>query len=167
MSQTTAPAINMSKGFAGLLGDSSDNHARTGFNAGVLYLGRLVSLDTASGEDGVKHPAAAGDITTATVAGVVGHSHAFESTPGDGLNPAWPAKSAVPVVDKGYIWVVVEEAVSRGADAFARHTVNGGLDQLGAFRSDADTANAVAVPNARFESSTTGAGIALLAINMP
>ena len=52
-------------------------------------------------------------------------------------------KDTVGVLRKGRIWVPIEQAVTpHSSPVFIRHTVNGGLDQLGAFRIDADTANA-------------------------
>ena len=58
----------------------------------------------------------------------------------------------------------VDEAVSAGDPVFFRHT--GAAADIGKFRNDADTANADAVAGAKFESSTTGAGIAVLSLNV-
>lgn len=69
-------------------------------------------------------------------------------------------------VKRGLVVVQVEEAVTAGLPAFVRHTANGGNTQLGRFRSDADTANATQIP-ARYATSTSGAGLAVLDINLP
>lgn len=73
----------------------------------------------------------------------------------------------VGAIASGAVWVIVEEAVTRGGTVYVRHTANGGNTQLGACRSDADTANAAALTGARYLSTTSGAGLALVAINVP
>lgn len=56
----------------------------------------------------------------------------------------------VPVLYKGAVWVVTEDACSAGGGAFVRIGSGSGGSQLGSFRSDADTATAVQVTNARY-----------------
>lgn len=84
---------------------------------------------------------------------------------------AYDENENVPLLTSGTIWVVVEDAVTRGERAYMRHTANGANETLGAFRSDADNDGdddtAVALPNCRFASSTDGAGIAMLEVNLP
>lgn len=53
---------------------------------------------------------------------------------------------------EGVVWVIPEVAVLPGEPVFVRHTANGGNTQLGAFRNDADTANALQI-NARWRSA--------------
>lgn len=53
----------------------------------------------------------------------------------------------------GYIVVKAEVAVSKDDPVFFRHTANGALDTLGAFRNDADTANADEITGAKFAES--------------
>jgi hypothetical protein len=65
------------------------------------------------------------------------------------------------IVEKGWVWVDVEDAVTSGDSVFCR-AVAAGAEQLGAFRSDADGTDAVAVPNAVFRTSTSGAGLAIV-----
>jgi hypothetical protein len=65
----------------------------------------------------------------------------------------------------GEVWVDVEEAVTAGGEAFVRFTDAGALG-LGAFRSDADTADAIGLPNARYASTTAGAGIAKVTLGV-
>lgn len=79
-----------------------------------------------------------------------------------GLKPFAP----MTVVRKGLIWVIVEDAVAKDATPFMRHTPNGaGKLQKGAFRSDADTANAIKLRGCVFRSSTSGAGLAQLEVD--
>lgn len=68
---------------------------------------------------------------------------------------------------RGTWWVEVEEAVSLADNVFFRHTAGAGGTILGQFRTDADTASADQVSNARWMSETDGPGIALLALNLP
>jgi hypothetical protein len=82
------------------------------------------------------------------------------------------SNEAVNIVTKGRVWVTVEDAVSAGQSAFVRFTADsdGAGDAtrpVGNFRSDADTDEAVELPESRFETSTSGAGLALLYINLP
>lgn len=89
----------------------------------------------------------------------------FEANTGDAgpgsTNPIQPGEIAY-VLRKGGEWVYVEGAVSKGGQVFVRTAANGGNTQLGAFRGDDDSGNAVAVPGAVFDSSTTGADFAKL-----
>lgn len=73
---------------------------------------------------------------------------------------------AISTLRKGRIWVFAEEAVDPTDAVFLRHTVNGGLIP-GDFRTDADTANADQITNAKWVSVLTAAGLAILEINMP
>lgn len=68
------------------------------------------------------------------------------------------------ILEKGWALVAVEDAVASGDAVFCR-AVAAGAEQLGAFRSDADGTDAVAVPNAVFRSSTSGAGLAIVELN--
>ncbi len=60
----------------------------------------------------------------------------------------------VPVLVEGRIVVATEDAVADGGSAFVRF-VAAGLEENGAFRSDADTADAAAVPGLYFRSAGT------------
>jgi hypothetical protein len=167
MSQTTAPLINQETAFAGLIADSfqpKDVLSKVNLTE-LSYLGRFVSR-AAGGDDRIKAPAAAGDVAADTLVGVVGHSHAQESTR-DSEDPAYAIKATVPVLKKGRIWVVVEEAVDAGKPVYVRHTANGPLVKLGACRSDADTANAAVAPGCFFASTATAAGLAQVDVNLP
>lgn len=64
-------------------------------------------------------------------------------------------------------WVVeVEHAVAVGDPVYFRHTAGAG-EEAGSWRMDADTADADLVANARYRTSTTGRGLAVLALNRP
>lgn len=64
----------------------------------------------------------------------------------------------VPCLYFGHIWVYSETAVTDRAPVYCRIASGAGGSTLGAFRTDADTATAILVPNARFHRDSTGAG---------
>jgi hypothetical protein len=59
-------------------------------------------------------------------------------------------QESVPVLVRGAVWVETEDACSAGGSVFVRIGAGAGGTQLGAFRSDADTATAVTVTGARY-----------------
>lgn len=75
--------------------------------------------------------------------------------------PSYKEGDDAAVLRLGDVWVRVEEAVTPDDAVFMRFTAGVG-EQKGAFRTDTDGGDAVAVTKARFLSSTTGAGIAKL-----
>src|SRR5690606_13831293 len=74
-------------------------------------------------------------------------------------------------LEKGEIFVAVEGAVTAGEQAYVRFAANGELKQKGAFCADASlsagTPTAAKLPGSRYTSSTTGAGIAKVRLNLP
>ena len=80
-----------------------------------------------------------------------------------GLKP----KATVSVMEKGRCWVVVEQAVAKEDPVYIRHTPNGaGKLQLGAFRKDADTANALQMKGCRYlTTQATPGGLAMVEVD--
>lgn len=68
----------------------------------------------------------------------------------------------VPVLQRGKIFVSPEQAVTPADPVYMRFAVNGGLNVLGAFRKDADTANAVLVKGAKWLVGAGAGGVATL-----
>lgn len=83
------------------------------------------------------------------------------SRPPYDANNAYSDKDPVPVLRKGLIWVPVEAAVTQYADVYLRTAVNGGLTVIGGFAGAAGTGLSK-LPNARWLSTTAGAGLAVL-----
>ena len=87
------------------------------------------------------------------------------------VNPTGSPKNAtapfkmMSLVHSGDMLVEVEEAVTAGDPVFFRHTAGAGGSTLGIFRNDADTASADQVTGAKFKSTTTGAGLAVIGLN--
>lgn len=144
----------------GIVGRTIDRIASTVIQSGTLVV--------QGASDGVcKRPASSGDVGKAlgvAPARVTSDSR-FPST--STADSTYQVGDNVGAIAEGHVWVVVEEAVSAGAACYVRHTANGGNTLLGAFRSDADTANAALLSGARYLTSTTGSGLALVAINVP
>ena len=130
--------------------------------------GVLVVEDTTGLSDERAHlPQATGDITTVgKVAGIAVHSHAVEQNKGGINNLGYEPQSAISVLRKGRCYVEVEDAVVKGGLPFVRFAASAS-EQLGAFRSDADTADAVALPNARYTTSAGAGELAEVEINLP
>jgi len=77
--------------------------------------------------------------------------------------------TSIPTLTQGRIWVLAEDVISSLDDSvYLRHTANGAVNIAGRFRTDADTARADQIANARWLSLTTAVNqLALLEINMP
>lgn len=90
-------------------------------------------------------------------------------TPNDDGIAKYEDGVAVPVLKKGRIWVLAEDAVTSLADAvYLRHTANGAVNVAGRFRTDADTNRADVIANARWKTLTTAINqLAILEINLP
>lgn len=159
MSQTSY-AIQADQAFAGLLADF-DSSVRSSISlaneesAAVEY-GRGVTFGTAPTEQ-FALPASTGFI----FAGVVVHKQAHDDLDADGPVEGENAE----ILNRGRVWVIVEEAIAITDPVFLRHTAN--VFTPGSFRTDADTANADELTNCRWLTETSAAGIALLEVNAP
>lgn len=166
----TSYAINLSAvAYPGQPGDIGRQDKTTALAvAASLPYGVLVVRDgtnTSGFNVAGKVPALATDVTA--LGSILGVSIADQARPQDPSVAAavYPINSAVPVMRYGRIWVVVEEAVNAGDQAFARFASGAGGTQLGAFRKSADTATASAVPSAYYVSSqATIGGYAMLEV---
>lgn len=173
MSQTSY-AEQFTVGQLGQLADQGFTDKVSRYSAAVIPFGRLVALDTNPGK--VKLPAAATDILDANsesrpVEGIVISTQAIQEQATNTLGvananvPAYPIGYNFSVLRKGRVWVWAEEAVTPADQVFVRHTAAGN-NKPGNFRQDADTANAALLKGARFMSTTTGAGLVLVEINL-
>jgi len=161
--QTTTPSIDMSPGFNGMLADGYGSVRDIVTSLAVVALvgiGKLVVTDQVNGDDAARVPASAADVNN-LAKGVAFHAQSQEVSVS--VNAEWPIKSAFPTLKKGRVWVSVEDAVDAGQPAFVRF--QGGNE--GGFRSDVDTSNAVQLQASKFVTSTTGAGIAVVELNLP
>ena len=161
MSQQTSYAFNMPLAVEGKIADSEFNLKEgTWVATEAIAFGRGVTKVIGE-DDQIQLP----DGTDNTFHGVsIMHQNDEQSLSG---NTNYDINEPINVMRKGKIWVHVEEAVDPDTDSpFFRYAA-GSETVLGRFRTDADTATAAAVPNARFVTSTSGAGLAVLEINNP
>lgn len=148
--------------FEGMEADNSAVKERLSGQAAVIIpFGRLVVADDVQDSPHtVVLPTATGQVTDGHALGVSVGDVSKQEGPTLGVNQ-YAVDDAVPVLRRGRIHVITEDAVTVvGTPAFVRFAA-GTFPNLGAFRTDADTATAVALPGARF---MTLAGIGELSI---
>lgn len=151
-------------GFAGMPGETGDYLSRAYLNKEATAIPAGIGVVEGAAVGQCLLPAAAAD----KIAGIVVNSYA--RNPGDSGSSLTGTQAIMPdavanVMQSGAIWVVVEEAVAITDDVYMRHATGTGT-QLGAFRNDGDTNTCRQVKGARFLSATTGAGVALLWIDV-
>lgn len=163
MSQTSY-STEMTTAVDGMPGDAAGApQVIDSYNNPVDEIKFGVAVQQVSGDDdGIELP----DSSGAKIRGIAVRDLTEENGSAAADN-TYPADSRVAVMKKGRIWVPVEEAVSPSSDVYTRYTAGGGNTQLGAFRTDADSSKALQITQARFLTSTSGAGRALLEINLP
>ena len=159
MSVQTAYNQNMTEAFAGMLADMRDNVVESfaAEGAGGIGFGLAVIAGTDKTKQ-VKLPAAAGGVFR----GVTLAEQAQEHTSVGGSTVKYAQYDAVNVLRRGAIVVVVCAEVH--ADA-AAYFMNSG-PTAGQFL-QSDNAGTDPVPEGVFRTSTTGAGLAVLEVNMP
>jgi hypothetical protein len=163
----TSYSTQPDQAFAGLLGDVGPHDALSrAFQAGASP--RDVSpfgVAMVAGTD----PVTQAKLPTATAQvflGIAVHKHRDPVDRDDASTTGIEDGDTMSLLTKGRVWVRVEEAVAPGDAVYFRHT-QVGAEQAGAFRNDADGGDADQITSARWASVATGAGIALLEINVP
>lgn len=133
---------------------------------GPLPYGRLAVKDGANAFDKLagKLPSLAADITTVGNAlGVVVADQGRAQDPSVAY-PQYPQYAIAPARRLGRLWVVVEEAVLDGDQAFVRFADGTVTNNNGGFRKSADTATAAALPGAYFRGASISVGGVLYAV---
>ena len=126
---------------------------------GVIPFGRALTFKTlpAPGKNAiVELPNATGEITGDNFAGISVRDPTVELPQGSNVFTGFKTGDVISLLRRGRLWVVSEDAVSARVPVFARFVAGGG-EELGALRTDADTADAVAIPGSKFMTSG-GAG---------
>jgi hypothetical protein len=157
----TSYVVDKVLGYPGTVADSVDTVRESKAAAAAVNFGTFVCR-RASPADAVEqcaNPAATADVT-ARGRGIALRDETRKNTQG------YVTDDQVVYLRKGRVIVAVEAAVTQDAAVFVRFAAGTGT-QLGAFRGDADTATAVALPGAIFKTSTAGAGLAIVEINLP
>ena len=155
--QSYAESVSQAAGVkASTLSDSVSGTLDVASYAGLVHV-------RGSAAGFVKLPAASGDPAKA-----VGVSVCDPMTPVATTGEDFAAGREIELLERGEIWCVCEEAMAVDTQPYVRHTANGaGKLQCGALRSDADTAHAELLPNARVVYPSTGAGIVKISLNLP
>lgn len=164
----TSVEYDRAKGYPGMEASGINSQTRGAIeelistNAGYIPWGSpLVDSSTADTPGGVDLPSAAGQ----TFKGILALNLQWGSTEesiltgeGQGLAPNSPAS----VATEGDRWVTVEGAVNAGDPVFYRHTAGAAPNDSATTFTNATSANHDAVPGARFMSSTTARGLAIV-----
>lgn len=150
---TSNPVI----GIAGTFATAEDQNTISLIATEAITAGKGVVL-TASSDTHCEQPDATGEVTAGTFQGIA-------LRPPDG-GTAYAIGDTVKIATDGVVWVAAEDAVAAGALPYVRFATPGATG-LGSFRSDVDTSNAVALPNAIFRTETAGAGLAQVKITSP
>lgn len=154
-------------GFPGMVADSGDRHVKSRVNPSVVIPYGL-GVTKGTDDDHVKLPTTSAEALKCQ--GVAIADFATEQI-ANGSDPAFPVKSAVPVLSKGRVWVKVEIAVVAGDQATVRFADgNSSRTQKGAFGNTVDqvaSANTAELINARYETSAAAGGLAILDLNLP
>lgn len=170
------------KGHEGMIADLQAYVCRSYRNqsGAALPFGALLAVDNSPSSNDVYAVDLAGAATN--IVGIVPSSYTFEGNSGGSAytpNPTpfaadgrigYPDKTTLNVLSKGVIWVHTAEAVALGdaVRAFIQDhsdTLTGAFQ--GRFGKTAVAAHTVALGGARWLSETSGAGLALLELDIP
>lgn len=138
-----------------------------GVNFGLCVV-QDIGVIAAGGDDNLAHlPTLVTQITdTNRALGVAVRTQALEQAVLNANNVGYPLASAMSILRRGRVWVITEDAVVAGAQAFVR-CVATSPERLGAFRGDVDGTDAGALPGSRFKLTSGIGGLNILEINLP
>lgn len=164
MSQTTTLTVP-ADGILGMLADGGESDIISRVAEGAVYLGLLAVFGTNQPSAGT--PGQVKEIVNAAAnvddfAGIPIWESAKEPYTVANSKSQIADKKVVSLLRRGRIWVYVETAVTPASAPFVRVTA-AGADVKGQFRAGT-AANFVAFTNAKFITSTAGAGLAILEI---
>lgn len=115
-------------------------------------------------------PGLTADVTDQTkIAGIALHAHVKEQATLAANNLGYDPKSELSVLRSGMAWVVSEQVVVKSDPVYVRFVASAS-EQRGAFRKDADTADASILPTARWVNNSrvvNGLNMAIVEINLP
>lgn len=127
----------------------------------VIPFGRAI-IRASGTEKSARLPSATGQAFAGILERI--HSNVDPSLAGEGASFG----QDLSVVRRGMMCVEVDQTVAPGNNVFFRHTAGGtGLGAVGTFRTDADTARGDQITQAAWIIGTTGAGIAVVDLNIP
>lgn len=155
-----AHTINMPVARAGNVADSSDMQdtiSRLVEDAAGALAGTLMVPGTDAEAQAIV-PTTTGEVTNGAALGVAVYDASKEparTAAALAAGAEYDVEQALPILSAGRIWVLCDAAatIAVGDAAFVRFAAGAGGSVLGTFREDADTATAVALPNAVFRSA--------------
>jgi len=173
-SYNAAPAVAIEGQLADSAGVQDIVSKFLGTGDATVAPGRLLVRSTtvaAQADKQARLPASAGDVTNHTQGISLYDATKPPGRYGATLVNGSRVVAALPCLRKGRVWVLPEADVTQDGAVYARITVHGGLDQLGAFRGDGDTVSSVdtatLVPGARWCTSGTAGTPTQVEINLP
>lgn len=132
-----------------------------------IPVGVHVVMDERSDNNGpdipVRLPRASADITGGLAIGCVMYDQAREEFLNATPALAFRANTMIPVRKCGRVWVKVEQAVTRGGAVYVRYAAGG--NGLGSYGASAGSSERALLPNAKYLSSASADGLALLDLN--
>jgi hypothetical protein len=132
-----------------------------------IPVGVHVCLDDNSSQNGpdlpIRLPRQATDITGGDALGCVLYDQSREAFLDANDNPAYRAYTMIPVRAMGRVWVKVEEAVTKGGAVYVRYAAGG--NGPGSYGAAAGSSERALLPNAKYLSSASADGLALLKLN--
>ena len=157
MSPQTVMAADMPVAHPGQLADSGNKDviSRLAETASGIRAGIFVVPGTDVDRQAVA-PTAAGDITTGDGLGVVLYDASkmpARTAVALAVDAEYDDLDSLPILSKGRVWALLDDAATITANGvcYVRHVAGAG-EVLGAFREDADGADADILPNAFFRS---------------
>lgn len=132
-----------------------------------IPVGVHVCLDDNSDSNGpdlpIRLPRLSTDITGGDALGCVLYDASREAFLDANDDPAFRANTMIPVRHKGRVWVKVEEAVTKGGAVYVRYAAGG--NGPGSYGAAAGSSERALLPNAKYLSSASADGLALLSLN--
>ncbi len=155
----TLHTVDMPEARAGLVADSGivqDTISKLCEEAAGVHAGSFVVPGT-DAENQAVHPTLTAEVSDGDGWGIVRYDSSKMPAVGAAALAAgneYDDEEMLPIFSKGRIWVRCDDAavIVANTPAFVRFVAGGG-ERLGDFREDADTADAVALPNCVFRSS--------------
>lgn len=154
MSAQTTYDLYARIGVEGMIARNSDSEVANKGALEVIPFGRAVVRGTS--DETTRLPVD----TNSKFIGVALHIHALENPVGGEVS-SYAVKEVVSVLRRGQVYVKTEQAVVPGDPVYFRFA---GTGDKGAFRKDADTANAKLIPGATFETTADANGLAVIRI---
>jgi hypothetical protein len=161
--------LNLADGlrsYAGALVNAAEAEIYSGYNTDTVILPFGAALVKGTGDRDLILPVNGSSV----LMGIAYATDTFEMRPGYSLNAdnvmGYPLANMVSYVRKGVISVRIDGPVTAGQTGWWRHTATG-AERRGNWRADADTSDAVQVPQSRFLRSGVAGDIVPLSINLP